>query len=289
MLNQYDIQLDILRLDNIHQQVNGNKWFKLKQNLAVASNGDYDCLLSFGGAYSNHIRALAAASALAGLRSIGVIRGELPSPLNPVLQFARDQGMLLHPISRSSYRQKQTGEFITGLHRQFGEFYLIPEGGSNELGVQGCEEIIDLLLPELRAAGNGKPVYIATACGTGATLAGLIRGAIKRQLDVRLLGIAVLKGAGFLREEVASWLGNVEGDGAKVRWNIELDYHFGGYARSTRELQQFIESFVLSSGIPIEPVYTGKLFFGLYDLIQKGTIPSGSRVVVLHTGGVLDI
>ena len=286
LMSQRDIRLDLLRLDTIHPLVNGNKWFKLKLNLQAALNGGQSKLLSFGGAYSNHIHALAAASSLLNVKSVGVIRGESPSPLNPVLQFAQDQGMELHFVSRSDYRLKQTAEFIATLRDQFGDFYLIPEGGSNDLGVQGCEEIIEYVCPLEETPYYREKCFLAVACGTGATLAGLIRGATRRQLEIQLLGVAVLKGAGFLIDEVNSWLNDGQLTKSAPKWQIELGYHCGGYGRQNAELVSFVERFGQVNQVLIEPVYTGKLLYGIYDLIQKGAIAPGSRVIAIHTGGV---
>ena len=285
-LTARNVSLDMLRLDNIHPLVNGNKWFKLKLNLQAAMSENHGAILSFGGAYSNHIHALAAASSLLNISSIGVIRGELPSPLNPILQFAQDQGMHLHAVSRSDYRLKQTPGFIAQLTDQFGEFYLVPEGGSNELGVTGCEEIVKYLIPPFQADEDDMPCYVAVACGTGATLAGLIRGAGQERLAVNLLGISVLKGAGFLQQEVESWLENSQTINPIPNWQLELDYHCGGYARKNAELTNFIKRFKQVNQISIEPVYTGKLLYGIYDLIANGKIPQGSRVIAVHSGGV---
>jgi len=285
-LLESNIQLDLLRLDTIHPLINGNKWFKLKLNLQSALNNQHHTLLSFGGVYSNHLRALAAASSMLNIKSIGVIRGERPSPLNPVLQFAHDNDMKLHFVSRTDYRLKHTPEFIEALKEQFGDFYLIPEGGSNELGVKGCEDIIDYLNHSADAEDKGCKYYLAVACGTGATLAGLIRGVARNGLGVDILGLAVLKGAGFLEKEVSSWLAGDLQEASNPNWNIELDYHCGGYAKHNPALLSFIERFEQVNQVSIEPVYTGKLLAGIYDLIEKGLIPAGSKVVAIHTGGV---
>jgi 1-aminocyclopropane-1-carboxylate deaminase len=285
-LKEHNVRIDLLRLDKIHPLVNGNKWFKLKLNLQKMLDDQQDTLLSFGGAYSNHIRASAAAASLLNLKSIGVIRGELPSPLNPVLQFAQEMGMQLHSISRGDYRLKQSPAVLNALKDQFGEFYLIPEGGSNELGVKGCETIAEIVSSRVTAGYEASNLTLAIACGTGATLAGIIRGAAKTALEIDLIGIAVLKGGDFLRSEVDSWLDNDQTQNSKLNWRIELDYHFGGYAKDNATLRAFIERFEQTNQIQLEPVYTGKLLYGIYDLIQKGVIAPGSQVIAVHTGGV---
>ena len=282
LLSAHNIELDLLRLDRIHPTVHGNKWFKLKYNLDAAIDGDYQQILTFGGAYSNHLYAVAAATRLLKLTSIGLVRGELVDPLNPVLQFAQDHGMTLIPISRGEYRNKQEAGFITGLEDRFGRFYLIPEGGSNELGVRGCQEIVSLISKHNDQSASEQRM-IAMACGTGATLAGLIRGISNAQLPWQALGVSVLKGGGFLEHEVERWLGK---SGIKTSWRIAQDYHFGGYAKSSAELDGFISRFVEQTGISIEPVYTGKLLYALYDLVRRGRIAAGTRITAIHTGGV---
>ncbi|MBT8145690.1 MAG: pyridoxal-phosphate dependent enzyme [Gammaproteobacteria bacterium] len=281
-LGRFGVRMDVLRLDRIHPLLNGNKWFKLRLNLQEALRQGHNRLLSFGGAYSNHLRALSAAARLAGMQSVGVVRGEIVEPLNPVLAFARQQGMELHAVSRSDYRHKYEPEFIDRLAERFGDFYLIPEGGSNRQGVEGCGEILDLLGPDLMAPDAGQTI-LAVACGTGATLAGLIRGAQERDLAVECLGVAVLKGAGFLSKEVEKWL---EPANERANWQLHIDHHCGGYARSTPALLEFIDKFAKRTGIPLEPVYTGKLVYALYQLIERGEIAKGSRVIWLHTGGI---
>ncbi|MEW5756172.1 MAG: pyridoxal-phosphate dependent enzyme [Pseudomonadota bacterium] len=268
------VSLAVLRTDLIHPVISGNKWYKLKYNLAEARRRGHDTLLSFGGAYSNHIHALAGAGAEYSLKTIGVIRGEEHLPLNPTLSFARDQGMRLTYLDRASYRRKHTPEILARLIEEFGDFYLIPEGGSNALAVQGCMEMVEAI---------DRPFdVIACACGTGATLAGLIAGLGGAR---QALGIAVLRGAGFLQREVEGFLAST-GHGGLTNWSINLDYHFGGYARHTPALIEFITRFEAAHGIALEQVYTGKLLYGLYDLITRGHFAPGTRIVAVHSGGV---
>ncbi len=281
-LHNFSVRMEVLRLDCIHPLVSGNKWFKLRLNLLQAQKDGHSQLLSFGGAYSNHLRALAAAARLTNLKSIGVIRGEIPDPLNPVLTFAKEQGMELVPVSRSEYRLKNQADFISRLERRYGRFYLLPEGGSNELAVDGCSEIASILEPYLVKEQSAKTI-IAVACGTGATLAGLIRGMQQRALDVSCLGVAVLKGANFLDQDVDNWLRSLND---AMSWKIEKSFHCGGYAKTTPELAAFIDSFSERTGLDLEPVYTGKLVFALYRMIETGEIEAGSRVIWLHTGGI---
>jgi len=274
-LTKHGVTLYLKREDLIHPTVSGNKWRKLKYNLIEATNGDHSKILTFGGAYSNHIYATAAAAKEAGLASIGIIRGEETLPLNDTLQFAYDQGMQLHYVSRSDYRLKEEDSFLNKLKDQFGECYLIPEGGSNTLAVKGCAEItedIDLSYD-----------LICSAVGTGGTLAGLIAS---HDSSVSVLGFSALKGEHFLEQEVLRLL---KGYSANPQWEIVTEYHFGGYAKIKLGLIEFINSFYQKHQIVLDPIYTGKMMYGLYDLIRKGKIARGTSIVALHTGGLQGI
>ncbi len=273
-LRQAGVQLLVKREDLVHPVISGNKWHKLRYNLEAARSQGHHTLLSFGGAYSNHIHALAAAGRAAGFNTIGVIRGECYEPLNPTLQFAADQGMRLHYLNRREYRRKSSPELLDGLRRLFGAFYPIPEGGSNALAVKGCREIV---------ADIDQPFdIIATACGTGGTLAGLVAGLEGR---AQALGFAVLKGGAFLRDEVAALLQSAA-EPPFGNWSINPDYHFGGYAKVKPELLAFMADFEARHAIPLEPVYTAKMLFGLFDLIAQGFFPRGTTIVAIHTGGL---
>lgn len=253
--------------------VSGNKWRKLKYNLLEAKQNEINTILSFGGAYSNHIYALAAAGKLFNFKTIGIIRGELTLPLNPTLQFATSCGMLLHYVSRENYQGKEEADFIEDLKRAHEDFYYLPEGGSNELGMKGCAEIIEEIDIEFD--------YITTACGSGGTLAGLITGLKGKK---KALGFSALKGEGILNDKIESLIGNA--DNYLTNWTINYDYHFGGYAKIKPELVNFMRNFEARNGILLEPIYTAKMFYGLYDLIHKGFFKEGERIVALHTGGL---
>lgn len=270
------IRLRVLRLDRIHPQISGNKWFKLKDNLRAAQAAGEDTLLSFGGAWSNHLLALAEAGRLSGLRTIGVVRGEASASPSPVLQRCADAGMVLHHVSRSDYRRKHESAFISQLHDRFGRFHLIPEGGSNLDGVRGCASIVPLL------GLDDRPVTVALACGTAATLAGMLL-ALPRSATA--LGISVLRGEDTLSPQVGRWL-QALGQSDPCAWQIETRFHCGGYARSTPQLLDFISGFGRRTGIPLEPVYTGKLMLALYRLIEEGRWPCGSELIAVHTGGL---
>ncbi len=289
------VTLHVLRLD-LYQpllsgrsfgQPCGNKYFKLKYNLQQAKASGAQQLLSFGGAYSNHIHALAMVGQLQGFRTVGIIRGEQILPLNETLQDASDSGMLLHYVSRGQYRQKTNPDYLAQLQREYPDAYIIPEGGSNVLGVKGCMEIVDHIQHSidntLMANDCNIEAYstIIVPCGTAATLAGIAAAAKNKQV----LGIPVLKNAAYLDAEVEAYhqaLG-VPGCG---NWQLIHDYHCGGYAKLSSELVDFIERFQQRHAIPIEPIYSGKMFYGLYQLLTKGYFDPGSCIVAIHTGGL---
>lgn len=268
------MSLFVKREDLIHPYLSGNKWYKLKYNLQEAKRLKKDSLLTFGGAYSNHIYSTSAAGKIINLNTIGIIRGEEHTPLNPTLSFAKANGMKLFYLDRKSYRKKNSSKIINELKIKFGDFYLLPEGGTNELAVKGCREILNSI--------NIDFDYICCPCGTGGTIAGLISGLKGKKFA---LGFAVLKGASFLKEDVSALLIKVDNN-KYDNWDINLDYHFGGYAKYNRELLKFVYEFVSKNKISIEPIYTGKMFFGIYDLISKGYFPDGSKIVAIHTGGL---
>lgn len=269
----------VLRLDLMHPHIQGNKWFKLRYNLEQARAEGKHTLLTFGGAYSNHLRATAAAGYHCGFRTIGYVRGEESLPLNPSLQFTRQMGMELRYLNRGDYRsihQQQDMREWLQVHfpnENFDTCYILPEGGTNALAVKGCAEIWQYV-PETFD-------YVLCACGTGCTLAGLAIGSP----ETKALGISVLKGE-FLSDAVRELLAATP-EYNVGNWEVIEGYHLGGYARTTPELDHFIRDFTRLYQIPIEPVYTGKLFYAAADLLQKKYFADGSKVLVLHTGGVL--
>jgi len=264
-------KIDVLRLDKTDDYISGNKWFKLKYNLIEASNLGYSQLLTFGGAYSNHIHSTAAACKSFGLQGIAIVRGEEHLPLNPTLQFAKDCGMKVHYINRSQYRDKYNPALIKKFEQLFGKFYLVPEGGTNELAVKGASEIPDLFQKQYDV--------IALASGTGGTTAGITINNICKHS--KILSFPVLKGGGFLQKDIEDLLGYVPS-------NLELvtDYHFGGYAKTTTELLEFIVDVNDEFNIPLEPIYTGKAFYGLLDYLKTKGIDEETSVLYLHTGGL---
>ncbi len=268
-----NVRLFIKREDIIHPHVSGNKWRKLKYNLLEARKQGHHTLLTFGGAYSNHIYATAAAAKEAGFRSVGIIRGdELKfKPLNSTLEFADRHGMQLEFVDRETYRKKNETLFINTLKKKFGEFYLVPEGGTNALAIRGSAEIVD---DEVRQFD-----YVCCSVGTGGTIAGIIHG---MQNNGEVFGFSALKGS-FLTNEVDSLLGT----GPKLtNWKIFDGYHFGGYAKTTPKLLSFIEDFERRHQIPLESVYTGKMLFGVFSLLQKGFFEIDTKILAIHTGGL---
>ena len=271
LFQEKGIRLFVKREDLIHPVVSGNKWRKLKYNLQKAKEEGKDTILSFGGAYSNHIHALAAAAKAFGIKSIGIIRGEENFPLNDTLSYASYCGMQLFYVSREEYKGKTEISFINTLHKRFGSFYLIPEGGYNYEGMKGCKEIVSEI--------DVKYDVVCCACGTGTTFAGIISALPKEK---KAIGFPVLKGGDFLYDEIHNLLPNDKQD----NWHLETGYHFGGYAKWNNELLDFIKDFEKENGILLEQVYTGKLFFGIYDLIQKDFFKPGTSIVAVHTGGL---
>lgn len=267
------ISVQIKREDLIHPFVSGNKFRKLKYNLLQAKTENHDTLLTFGGAFSNHIAAVAFAGKEKGFKTIGIIRGdELAGKVteNPTLSFAQNCGMQLEFISREEYRLKSEVSFIENLKQKFGSFYLIPEGGTNDLAIKGCQEI---LTPE-----DADFDYICCSIGTGGTISGIINSVLPHQ---KVLGFPALKGD-FLKEEICNFVQN-------ENWELLTDYHFGGYGKVNEALIQFINQFYTENQIPLDPIYTGKMVFGVIDLIQKNYFPAGSKILLIHTGGIQGI
>jgi 1-aminocyclopropane-1-carboxylate deaminase len=239
--------------------------------MQAAENGQRT-LLTFGGAYSNHIRATAAVGHYCGFKTIGIIRGEEHLPLNPSLTYAVGRGMRLCYMDRITYRQKRDPSILAALQRDFGDFYLLPEGGSNELAVRGCMEIPAEISPGFD--------MICCPCGTGGTLAGIAAGLEPGQ---RAIGFSSLKGGDFLANDVADLQQRTFGNYSD-NWRIETSFHFGGFARKTAELELFISEFRRRNGILLEWIYVAKMMYGLYKLISEGAFGRGSRIIAVITG-----
>ena len=267
LLKEKEIKLFIKRTDQTHQHISGNKWYKLKYNLIEAKKQGFKTLLTFGGAYSNHIAAAACAAKENGLKSVGVIRGEEHFPLNPTLQFAKEQGMKIKYVNRGDYRLKQTPEFIKGLKDKFGDFYLISEGGTNQLAIKGTEEILDV---------SSTQDFVCCAVGTGGTIAGVINASTNKQT---VIGFPAIKGIDALVKDIESWTN-------KQSWKLINNYACGGYAKVNEKLVQFINEFNTEHDIPLDAVYTGKMMLGILDLVAKDYFPKGSTILAVHTGGL---
>lgn len=280
LFDKMGVEVMIKREDLLHAEVSGNKWRKLKYNLAFAKENGFKRLLTFGGAYSNHLYATAAAGKYFGFDSIGVVRGEPIFPLNPTLNFAVKCGMQLHYVGREEYRQKESNRLTERLKEQYGDVYIIPEGGSNVLGVSGCMDI----LTEVKQAFD----IVAAACGTGATLAGLVLSLEKHQ---KAIGFSALKGGDFLKDEVMIHVQSVLNDpdlspDFLESFEIETAYHFGGYSKVKPELIIFMQMFYQLYGIKLDPVYTGKMVYGIFKKIENGDFIKGTKILLIHTGGL---
>jgi 1-aminocyclopropane-1-carboxylate deaminase len=271
-LRQRNVRLLLKREDLIHPELIGNKWRKLKYNLTRATEQGESTLLTFGGAYSNHIRATAAAGYHLGFKTIGIIRGEQHLPLNESLAHAAARGMTLFYIDRSTYRRKMDPEVIAALHERFGNFFLIPEGGSNAEALDGCAEIAREIDSDFD--------LICCPCGTGGTLAGVSAGLQDGQ---RALGFSALRDGRFLGDEV-SRLQQQRYGRVFNNWSIECEFHFGGFARRNAELTAFIDSFERRQGLRLERIYVAKMLYGIFTLIERGVIIDGTTVVALITG-----
>ncbi len=265
------VRVFIKRDDLIHPFISGNKWRKLKYITKKAEAENRNHLVTFGGAWSNHLLATACAAAKFGFKSTGIVRGE--EIRNNLLDFCRLFGMDLQFIDRESYRDKKN-IFKDKFSNQDNSFF-IDEGGASPEGVLGCSELI----AELGSDYD----HIFCACGTGTTAAGIINGLKQNKLATRFHGISVLKNAEFLRSEIDKYLNN------EVNYELHTDYHFGGYAKTSPVLIQFIKNFTARTGILIDPVYTGKMMYAVYDLVRTNQISEGDSILVIHTGGLFGL
>lgn len=273
------------RDDLIHPDVSGNKWRKLKYYLEDFRESGKEVILTFGGAYSNHLAATAALGKMTGIPTRALVRGEEVYS-NETLDFCRDCGMIIESISRKDYAERDNPEFLRSLAERLPEVYLIPEGGKGPQGVKGCAEILD---EESRQFD-----VICCAAGTGTTAAGLLTAIGEGELWC----FPALKGGRFLGPAIERWLLNYQLyfstslDEKKLVYQqlrIADNYHFGGYARMNDELVDFMNDFYDHYEIPLDPVYTGKMMYGIFDMISKGKVAAGTRILALHTGGLQGI
>lgn len=271
LFNEHGVELFLQRDDLLHPEISGNKWRKLKYNILNFKNGEYKQIVTFGGAFSNHIAATAAAGNEFNVPTVGIIRGEESATSNSTLSTASKKGMKLKFISRDEYRQKNESTFLQKLKEEFPNSLIIPEGGANKNGIKGCAEITKF-----------SPDFDVTicACGTGGTLAGIIQSLPE---DKSAIGIPVLKNAYFLNDEIKNMLEMT--NCGKKQWELNFDYHLGGYAKFNLELNTFIVDFLRDTKIQLDPIYTGKMMYGLYDMVRQNKL-NNKKILAIHTGGI---
>ncbi|CAG5076957.1 1-aminocyclopropane-1-carboxylate deaminase/D-cysteine desulfhydrase [Parvicella tangerina] len=271
----FDVELWIKRDDLIHPVISGNKYRKLKYNLLEVNKNNFNHVLTFGGAHSNHIASTAYLCKQFDLKCTGIIRGEEAKQISPTLKASLEAGMDCQYVSRSEYRNKNTPTYLEALQTKYPSAYIIPEGGANELGIKGCEEIVT----ECKDLTDFD--FITVDCGTGATLAGMVR---QLQPHQKAIGVQVLKGQDFISNEVEDFSPNYSD-----KFEIWTAYHFGGYAKFQPELIQFMRWFYDQTSIKLDPIYTGKQFYAVFDQLKNGFFPKGSRIILTHTGGLQGI
>ncbi len=275
------VKIDCLRLDKIHPFVSGNKWYKLKYSILHGYQAGKNQFLSFGGAHSNHLHALAYAGKHLNISTIGIVRGEPVESLSATLQDCQSWGMTLHWLSREAYRKMTAiGETqqsnYAALMSQYPDAWIIPEGGAGEDGVLGVE----MLFNALHHQGLIDYDYIVCPVGSGTTLAGIVRARVGR---AQCLGFSALKGAYDLEQRIEKQLKDAR---HLNEWTLSHDYHFGGFAKMNERLKAFISDIYAQHGLLLDPVYTGKMLYGVAEFIHQGRIPAGSKVLLLHTGGL---
>ncbi|MEP1096671.1 MAG: pyridoxal-phosphate dependent enzyme [Cyclobacteriaceae bacterium] len=274
ILDKKQVQLFIKRDDLIHEEIMGNKWRKLKYNLAEAKSQGKKTILTLGGAYSNHIYATAAAGAAFGFKTVGIIRGdELRADSNETLRFVTSKGMELKFVDRKDYRDYR--EAPDSLARSYPNSYILPEGGTNELAIKGCKELVSEIENDFD--------LIALPIGTGGTFSGVLAGVNESH---HVLGISSLKGD-FMHEEIAKLLSQFQI--ANCNYKIDTDFHFGGYGKTTTQLIDFINWFKIEFSVSLDPIYTGKCFFAVWDMINNDKFEKNLKIVLLHTGGLQGI
>lgn len=270
LLEKHQVELWIKRDDLLHPIISGNKWRKLKYSLNHALTMGANTVISMGGTYSNHLHALAYIGKVLGLKTVGLIRGEAPATLTPSLLDMQHCGMELRFVSRSDYRLLRQYKQWNSLPNLTAGQYWLPEGGAEALALLGVAELVG----EIDRSYD----VLCVPCGTGTTLAGLVTAVAD---NVSVLGFAALKNAGFLTADVNALLPKPYNN-----WRINLDYHFGGFAKTNAALLDFITDFELKHQMPLDPVYTGKMLYGLYDLVEKQHFQPNQRIITLHTGGL---
>lgn len=285
-INYKETQISVLRLDILHPDIQGNKYYKLKYNLEEALNQNKKILLSFGGEFSNHIHALSLAGKVQNLKTIGIIRGDKPDILNATLKEAEENGMILYYTSRTNFRilrrLVQENDFVNlysllkSIVPDFNEekYYIIPEGGTNKLALKGTQEILNDSFKDYD--------YACVSIGTGGTISGIIASA--DTLNIEVIGFPSLIGD-FYTKDIEMLLKQISGKEFS-NWQLKDSYHFGGFAAFNEELIGFLNGFYSSYNIPLDTIYTGKMFFGIFDLIDKGFFKPTDKILAIHTGGL---
>ncbi|WP_372759940.1 1-aminocyclopropane-1-carboxylate deaminase/D-cysteine desulfhydrase [Pseudoalteromonas sp.] len=271
LLTAKKLFLTVKRDDLLHPLISGNKWRKLKYNLAQMKARNKTELLTFGGAFSNHIHACAAAGHYFNIKTHGIIRGPHLDANNPTLQFAQQYGMQLHPVTRVEYQQRDNANYIAALQARFPNAYILPEGGTNQFALAGCAELAQSL---------PKHDYLICPTGSGGTLAGLIEGS---PASTQVLGVAVLKQADYLREHITALSAKAA---QQSNWHLLCDFHDGGYGKFSADLWQFCQHMSTQHHLPLEPIYSGKMMYALWQLIAQDYFAPGSKIIALHTGGL---
>lgn len=280
LLTKQGVFLSVWQDQGLEPEISGNKWRKLKYNIKKMQREGLNCAASFGGPYSNHLHALAFAGKTLGFNTVGFIRGEIHKPYNPTLQDAVSWGMRLVSVSRADYRNKNDPAFLKRISAPFAPCYLIPEGGANLLSIKGCTELGAEICKSTKTID-----FLCAPCGTGTTLAGLIAGSS----DCHVLGFNALKNNLDLDKNIAVMRKETGEDSAaatKQQWRIVHDYHFGGFAKINSPLVLFMDEWLEHTGVALDPVYTAKMLYGIFDLIKKGFFKPGSHIVAVHTGGL---
>ncbi|MEO2267802.1 pyridoxal-phosphate dependent enzyme [Pseudoalteromonas sp. YIC-656] len=268
LIEKMQISVSIKRDDLLHPIIHGNKWRKLKYNLAAFASSDKSELLTFGGPFSNHLYATAAAGKIFKIPTRAIVRGPFLDESNPTIRFARACGMQLHPVSRIDYRQRHDPSYLEQLHTTYPNAYILEEGGTNKAALKGVNELA-VSLPEHD--------YLLCPTGSGGTLAGLITGHTRKQV----LGIAVLKEAQYLVPQI-----NALAPQPICDWRLMTNYHDGGYGRFSSSLWEFCQWMYRTHHLPLEPIYSGKMMYALWQLIEQGYFPAGSQIIAVHTGGL---
>ena len=271
LLKEKNISLGVKRDDLLHPLISGNKWRKLKYNLIRMKELKKTQLLTFGGAFSNHIHACAAAGKMFNLTTHAIVRGPEIDNNNPTIQFAKQCGMQLHAVNRIEYRKRHDQAYLDALQTRFPNAYIIPEGGTNSLALPGCKELVKSL-PEHD--------YLICPTGSGGTLAGLIEGSA---LTTKVIGIAVLKQGEYLKEDIIKLSSKAK---YQNNWQLLTDFHDGGYGKFSPQLWQFCQNMNANHALPLEPIYSGKMMYALWQLIAQDYFPSGSKIIAVHTGGL---